>query len=329
MWINYLIVLLLLILSALFSGLTLGLMGLDASEVKRKAKLKDKNAIRIYPLRKKGNQLLCTLLIGNVAVNSALAVFLGSIATGLIAGLTATALIVIFGEIIPQSVFSRHALKYGAKAIPIVYLFHIILFPLTWPLAKILDRALGRELPTVYSKRELKLLLEDHKKSKRSKLDHDELSILHGGLSYSDKLVKDVMTPRVNIFFVNKSQILTKTILKKITKKGHSRIPVFDKTVDDVVGILYAKDLIPIDPRDKVKIESVMRKSVQSITKKKPLDNVLNRFKKQRVHILIVKDQFDGVAGIITLEDVLEEIVGEIVDEFDKVVDMRKLEARS
>ena len=142
---------LLLALSALFSGLTLGLMGLDSFELQRKVKLNHHAAAKIYPLRKKGNQLLCTLLIGNVAVNSALAVFLGSITQGVLAGFIATGLIVIFGEIIPQSLFSRHALKLGAKAIPLVYIFHVVFFPLTWPLAKILDSALGGELPTTAS----------------------------------------------------------------------------------------------------------------------------------------------------------------------------------
>ncbi len=313
-------------LSALFSGLTLGLMGLDSYELQRKAKLNNIAAKRIYPLRKKGNQLLCTLLIGNVAVNSALAVFLGSITAGVTAGIISTALIVIFGEIIPQSLFSRHALKYGSKAVPLVYFFHYLLYPITFPLAKLLDKFLGRELPSLYSKKELALLLEDHKKSKDSKIDADELNIIKGGLSYSDKKVMDVMTPRVNTFFLNKSQILNKSNLKKITKKGHSRIPIFDKSTDHVVGILYAKDLIPIDPDSNTKIEKIMRKKHQFISENDRLDSVLNRFKKQRMHILIVKDNFGGISGIITLEDVLEEIVGEIVDEFDKVVDMRKLE---
>ncbi len=322
---NYFIVLLLLLLSAIFSGLTLGLMGLDVYELQRKVKLGDKNATIIYPLRKQGNQLLCTLLIGNVAVNSALAVFLGSITPGFIAGLIATSLIVIFGEIIPQSVFSRHGLRFGAKAVPMLYIFHILLFPITWPLAKMLDKVLGGELPTIYSKKELKLLLEEHNNSQHSKLDADELRILKGGLEYSDMVVKDVMTPRVNTFFLKKSAVLNKRTLKLVQSKGHSRIPVFDKTRDVVVGILYSKDLIPIDPDDNELVGNVMRKKVHTISENDPLDSVLNRFKKEKVHIFEVVDDFGGMSGIITLEDVLEEIVGEIVDEYDTQVDMRKM----
>lgn len=322
---NYLIILALLILSALFSGLTLGLMGLDLYELERKVKLGNKDATVIFPLRRYGNQLLCTLLIGNVAVNSALAVFLGSITKGFTAGIIATALIVIFGEIVPQSLFSRYALRLGAKAVPILYIFHILLFPITWPLALILDKFLGGELPTIYSKKELKLLLEDHNKSTQSRLDEDELRILKGGLEYSDMTVKEVMTPRVNTFFLKKSTHLNKRTLKQIQNKGHSRIPVFDKTRDTVVGILYSKDLIPVDPDDLVKVENLMRKKVHPISEGAPLDSVLNRFKKEKVHLFVVLDDFGGMSGIITLEDVLEEIVGEIVDEFDTQEDMRKV----
>ncbi len=303
-------------------------MGLDVYELKRKVKLKDKNASVIYPLRRYGNQLLCTLLIGNVAVNSTLAIFLGSITKGFIAGLTATVLIVIFGEIIPQSLFSRYAMRLGAKAVPLVYIFHIILFPITWPLALLLDKMLGGELPTIYSKRELQLLLEDHEHSTHSKLDEDELRILKGGLEYSDMKVRDVMTPRVNTFFLKKSTLLNKRTLKSIQRKGHSRIPVFDKTRDEVVGILYSKDLIPVDPDDMEQVGKIMRKKVHNISEKDPLDSVLNRFKKEKVHLFVVIDEFGGMSGIITLEDVLEEIVGEIVDEFDTQEDMRKVKKR-
>ena len=120
---DYLIVILLLLLSATFSGLTLGLMSLNPFDLRRKARLGNKHAQKIYPLRSRGNMLLSTLLIGNVAVNAALAVFLGSLTTGITASLLATGLIVVFGEIIPQATFSRYALRVGAKTIWIVYVF--------------------------------------------------------------------------------------------------------------------------------------------------------------------------------------------------------------
>src|SRR3989338_4425765 len=123
---KYIAIVFLLFLSALFSGLSLGLMSLDPFSLRRKAKLGNLAAKKIYPLRKRGNQLLCTLLIGNIAVNSTIAVLLSSLTTGVIAGFMATGLIVIFGEIVPQAIFARHALQFGAKFSWLVYPFLII-----------------------------------------------------------------------------------------------------------------------------------------------------------------------------------------------------------
>ena len=315
---NYVIVIVLIALSGLFSGLTLGLMSLDLFELRRKIKLNDKNAIKVYPLRKNGNLLLCTLLLGNVAVNSTLAVFLGSITAGIIAGTVSTGLIVIFGEILPQSVFARHGLKFGAKTTSLVWIFLIILYPVTKPLALILDKFLGGELPTIYSKKEFRLILREQKKLMKSDLKEHEYEVLEGGLEYSHKTVKSIMTPRTNTFFIRSSAHLTKKLLAKIHKKGHSRIPVYSSTKDKVIGILYSKDLITINEDEEVLVNKIMRKNVHFISENKRLSKVLALFKKKKVHIFIVKDKFHGVAGIVTLEDVLEEIVGEIVDEHDE-----------
>jgi len=102
-------------------------------------------------------------------------------------------------------------------------------------------------------------------------------------------------------------------------------MPVYSSTKDKVVGILYSKDLITIDPKSKIPVKKVMRKNVHFISENKRLGVVLEQFKKKRVHIFVVKDKFHGVSGIVTLEDVLEEIVGEIVDEYDKIKDMRNI----
>jgi len=127
---TYFIILVLILFSALFSGLTIGLLGLDKSELEIKMKTGDKNAVKIYSVRKNGNLLLVTLLLGNVLVNSILSVYLGNLFTGVIAVLVSTALIVIFGEILPQAIFYRHAMKFGVYFVPLVKLFQIILFPI-------------------------------------------------------------------------------------------------------------------------------------------------------------------------------------------------------
>ena len=210
---EYLIVAILVILSACFSGLTLGFFSLNLSSLERKVKLGDTRAIKIYPIRKRGNLLLCTLLIGNVAVNSAAAIFLGEIASGLAAGVIATVLIVIFGEIIPQAFFSRFALTLGAKTIWLVKIFIFLLYPIAYPLSLGLDKLLGDELQTIWSKREIKEIIKNHKNNENSDIDKDEERILLGVLSFSEAMVEKIMTPRSVLYMLAKNTVLDKSRL--------------------------------------------------------------------------------------------------------------------
>ncbi len=319
---HILITVILVVLSGIFSGLNLGLLSLDLDFLKRKVSMNNKYAARIYPLREKGNLLLCTLLVGNAAVNAILAVFLGSLTTGVIATLAATGLIVTFGEILPQSFFAKHGLKWGAKTAWIVDIFMFFLYPVCKPIAMMLDHSLGGELPTKFSRREFRLFLKQQKQRAHD-IAHHEFDLLEKGLVFSEKTVKDVMTPRTRTFFISRDTQLNHEVLIKIRKHGHSRMPVYDKLHDKVVGLLYSKDLIEVDPDDETPVWQIMRKKMDYIQDTDKLDKVLKLFKKKRVHLFIVRDEFKGMSGIVTLEDVLEEIVGEIVDEYDVMVDMR------
>ena len=301
-------------------------MSLDVHSLYRKVKLGNKAAKKVYPLRKQGNLLLCTLLLGNVAVNSTLAIFLGSLTQGVYAGIIATGLIVVFGEIIPQSVLSRHALRYGSKVTWLVYFFLYILYPISKPLAMGLDSFLGGELPTIYSKKEFKHILREQKKLMKSDIQGHEYDLLYGGLKLSQTTVKRVMTPRVNTFFIRKSAILSKTKIKQIHNTSHTRIPVYGKNRDHIVGILYVKDFLAIHSRRNVVVKDIMRDIVHFVKESDKLDKVLHLFQEKRTHLFVVRDRFNGVSGIVTLEDILEEIVGEIVDEDDKKIDMRKMD---
>ena len=324
MILNYVIVVLLVLLSGLFSGLTLGLMSLNVHDLRRKVKIGNKHAIKIYPIRKHGNLLLTTLLLGNVAVNSVLAIFLGSLTAGVAAAILSTGLLVIFGEIIPQSLFSRHALKFGAKFTWLVRIFIYVLYPLTKPLAIALNTFVGKELPTIFSRKELRYLLQEHKEHKDSDLNSHDFAILEAGLKYSQKTVKDVMTPLKHTFFVDHTAKLNRSVLASIQKKGHSRIPVIDRKKRKVVGLLYMKDLVAVSPIDAVPVKKIMRRDVLRIRQVDRLDKVLHSFQQKKVHLFVVNDVDKRFTGIITLEDVLEEIVGEIVDEHDLRVDMRE-----
>lgn len=320
---DYLISILLVCLSALFSGLTLGLMSLDTYDLKRKIDIGDRKAQKIYSVRKKGNLLLCTLLFGNVAVNVALSIFLGSLTSGFIAGTIATGLILIFGEILPQALFSRYAIEVGSKTVWLVKLFRFVFYPIVAPLAMTLDRLLGDEIPTIYTKRELMKIIEEHEDSTDSHVDEDEEKIVLGALSFSDKFVYEVMTPRTVVTAIEKSVMLSDENIKKLKDSGKSRIPVYDQKIDNIIGILFLRNLLGTDFKNKP-VEQFVEKNILFINEEKKLDEVFNLFITSKQHLFIVVDEFGGLEGVISIEDILEEIIGtEIVDEFDQHADMR------
>ena len=325
---DYLIGLLCILLSALFSGLTLGFFSLNKDDLNRKAKLGDLRARKIYRLRERGNLLLCTLLIGNVAVNSTFSIFLGSRISGVLAGVLATFLIVVFGEILPQAFFSRYALNFSSKFTWMVNIFIWVLFPICWPLAKILDKALGEEIYTVYSKRELIKIIEEHEDSADSDIDEDEERIIKGALSFSDKKVGDILTPRTAMFVLSSDRKLDAQTIAEISDSGHSRIPVYQDNPDNIIGTLYVKDLLKIDWQDK-KVGDIARDDALFVDIDKKLDDLLNKFKETRHHLFVVLNSYGEISGLVTVEDVVEEIIGEeIVDEFDKYVDLQEMAKR-
>jgi len=320
---DYVIVFILLTFSALFSGLTLGLMGLSVHELKRKADLGDEDAKKVYPIRKRGNLLLTTLLVGNVAVNSVLSVFLGSITSGVLAVVFATVLIVIFGEIIPQAIFSRYALALGAQVAWLVQLITWVLYVVSKPIAFILDKTLGEELPTIYSKRELEKIIEEHESANESDLDEDEERIMKGALTFSDKKVENIMTPRTVVHAFEVEDVVDEALLQEVRESGLSRFPVYEKDMDAIVGILYSSQLIGNDNIGEM-VGDIAVKEVRFLGEEASLDDALQIVLKAEKHLSIVKDEFGGVTGVITLEDILEEIIRtEIIDESDIHADMR------
>ena len=180
----------LVMLSAMFSGLTLGLLSLSLEGLDILISAGDERergfARRIYPLRKSGNLLLCTLLLGNTLVNALIAILSASMTSGLVGGLISTLVIVTFGEIIPQSICNRHGLRIGAASVVIVWPLVILLLPFTWPIAKCLDCILGREMGTSYNKRQLDALLEMQVEGEGA-LTEDDKQMLAGALTFAEK----------------------------------------------------------------------------------------------------------------------------------------------
>lgn len=316
---DYAIVLLLLALSALFSGLTLGLMSLDVHALRRKMALGDDAAARIYEVRRRGNELLTALLLGNVTVNAILAIFLGDMTTGVAAAFIATALIFVFGEIIPQAAMTRHAMRVGAVAAPFVRGLLMVTSPITYPAGKMLDWVLGEELPDVYSKHELMEIIAEHEDSEHSPLDSDEERILHGALSFSNKPVHEVMTPSEYVFAYEADQVLDRDFRKTLLETGRSRFPIYRRNKNNIVGILYAKDLL-LEPLDETAIEACDR-SFLLVRPNETLDTIMSYMLKRKLHLGVVMDHDDTFLGVIALEDILEEVLQtEIRDEDDHMV---------
>ena len=252
----------LLCLSGLFSGLNLGLMALDKTELKIiercGSESEKKYAKVISPVRKRGNFLLCTLLLGNVLVNNTLTILLDNITNGLIAVIGATVFIVIFGEIVPQAICSRHGLAVGAKTRYVTYLFMIITFPLSYPISLLLDKILGEEIGQVYNREKLQELVRVTKDF--SALDDDEVNIISGALSLSKKTVVDIMTRIEDVFMLEyNTSVLNFEVMSEIMKRGYSRIPVYDTDKSNIVALLNIKDLALIDPDDNTPLKTVCK----------------------------------------------------------------------
>jgi metal transporter CNNM len=176
----------LLSLSALFSGLTLGVLGLDTNQLKIVAASgsarERKAALIILPVRQNGNLLLCTLLLGNVAVNSLMSILMADLTSGLVGFISSTLLIVLLGEIVPQALCARHALRIGSLFIPIVRVFLVLTWPLSKPISMALDYALGEEIGTFYSRQEFHSLLKMHVQTNR--LNAKEAAIMSGAIAF-------------------------------------------------------------------------------------------------------------------------------------------------
>ena len=319
---NILLAIICISFSALFSSLTIGLMSLDLSTLRRKIKHGNTDAQKVYEIRENGMLLLTTLLLGNAAANSFFAILLGDTVHGFLAGILATILLFLFGEILPQAVVSRFALQFGAKAAGVIRVIMWILFPICYPIAWVLNKLLGEEGPTRYSKRDILSIIEDDT-SADTGLDQDERRIAHGAFSFSHRQVEHVMTPNTVVKIVHADDVIDKAYLADLKDSGYSRLPVGTDDPNVFVGILYLKDLLGI--RLPKKVRDVMDDTVHFVRPSDPLDAVLNQFIKTKMHLFVVLDEFGGFEGVITVEDVIEEIIGaEIMDEDDVVPDLRK-----
>lgn len=318
-------------LSALFAGLTLGLMSLDITGLEiviaSGTPKESEYARKIYPVRSRGNLLLCTLLLGNVSVNSLLSILMADFTSGLVGFLSSTTIIVVLGEIVPQAACSRHGLAVGAHTVYIVYFFLVLFFPFAYPISFCLDLALGREVGTIYSKNELKKLLDIHSIHQESGVSRRDAIILAGVLDFAQKKLEQIMTPIDKVFMLDIESQLDVNTLTSVAENGHSRVPVYEGERNNIVSCLYMKDLALVNPEEGISLRSFLSfygRPLPKIRSDKTLDFVLTEFKSGKSHMAIVQScdgassTNDDIIGIATMEDVLEEILqDEIMDEDD------------
>ncbi|KAJ8400069.1 hypothetical protein AAFF_G00401080 [Aldrovandia affinis] len=337
-WLQGIVISFLLVLSGMFSGLNLGLMALDPMELRIVQSCgtdKEKRyARKIEPIRSKGNYLLCSLLLGNVLVNTTLTILLDDlIGSGLGAIVASTTGIVIFGEIVPQALCSRHGLAVGAETIMVTKFFMLLTFPLSFPVSKLLDCVLGQEIGTVYNREKLVEMLKVTEPY--NDLVKEELNIIQGALELRTKNVEDVMTQLCNCFMIHVDAVLDFNTMSEIMQSGYTRIPVYDEERSNIVDVLYVKDLAFVDPDDCTTLKTITKfynHPVHFVFHDTKLDAMLEEFKKGKSHLAIVQkvnnegegDPFYEVLGLVTLEDVIEEIIkSEILDESDLYTDNR------
>ncbi len=312
---DILIIIALISASGMFSGLTIGLMGLGVDEVQRSSDLGDRNAMRVLPIVKQGNLLLVTLLLGNTAVNATLSIFLGGVVgEGVMAGIISTALILLFGEVLPAAILTRHALFVGARVAGVVRVLMFVFYPFAGPIAFILDKTLGAELPDLLNRRELRHVIETHHKSEESDIDALDRNILLGALSLQDITVESIMTPKEKVHTVRLKDELDEEKIEQLKKSGYTRFPVVQD--DRIVGVLNIKRLLGLgDKLGSVENFTAGHKFVHVQADAKA-DDMLHRMIKGKVHMATVVGQSEWI-GIVTMEDILEKIVGhEISDEF-------------
>ncbi|KAJ8902686.1 hypothetical protein NDN08_006006 [Rhodosorus marinus] len=338
-WSLYLLAMGCLSLAAVVAGLTLGLMSLDmvGLEILQSSKepKEREQATQIAEIRRDGNLLLVTLLLTNTIAMELLPLVLDAIFPGSMLSLVlAVILVMLFGEIIPQAVCSRHALEIGAMFVGLVKILRFLLYPIAKPIAICLDVFLGQEMGQIYTREELKGLVDVHNRNKYGVLTSDEASILKGTLDLESKNVAQIMTKAENVFMLDVDGKLGRDNLKSILHYGHSRVPLYHGQRSNVVGLLLTKQLILIDPDDEIPIRAIFNKKKRAhkikvappvcVSADCKIHELLNEFQIGRSHLAIVYDDVlkdadsRKLQGIVTLEDIIEEILQEeIVDETD------------
>jgi len=327
---SYLVLLLLLLCSALISGAEVAFFSLTPADVIAEDGKRSKAQQIVVNLLDKPKKLLATILVANNFINIAIVLLFDTLADELFRGMNTifyginfkflievgivTFIILLFGEILPKVYASRNNVLFSNfMARPLNFL-DTIFTPLSSPMRSVtifMHSRLGKQRSYIsidHLSQALELTSEED-------TTQEEQKILQGIVSFGNTDTKQVMRPRMDIFALNESQIY-KEIIPEIIDRGYSRIPVYRENIDNVIGILYVKDLLQFLDEKDFDWTSLLREPY-FVPENKKLDDLLNDFKTKKNHLAIVVDEYGGTSGLISLEDIIEEIVGDISDEFD------------
>ncbi len=325
------VLVLLLVCSGMISGAEVAFFSLSLTEVKEIEERKTSKGLIIVRLLERPKKLLATILIANNAINIGIVLLFSAIGDTLFSNITyklmgvisirfllevvvATFLILMFGEILPKIYANRNRHIFSNFMAYPLKVLDILLTPLSMPMRSAtiyMFNKLGKQ-KTNLSVDQLSHALELTSEGDTTK---EEQKILEGIVSFGNTDTKQVMRPRIDIFALREDMKFVE-VIEEIQKHGYSRIPVFSDHIDQVIGVLYVKDLLPYIDRKNFNWVSLAR-DPYFVPENKKLDDLLLEFQEKKIHLAVVVDEYGGTSGIVTLEDIIEEIVGDISDEFD------------
>ena len=326
------IILLCVVMSAYFSATETAFNTFNKIRVKNLAEKGNKRAARALELAENYDTLISTILIGNNIVNilaaslstlyftnllkdGAAAQFATTISTAVM-----TLLVLTFGEISPKTLAKQSPDKFVIFATPVISALVVIFKPLSFifkQLQNMLSKIFKSDEDQGMTEEELISIIEEA--AEEGDLDEEESTLIKSAIEFNELEVGDIFTPRIDITAV-RSDITKEELAKVFTESGYSRIPIYDDDLDNIHGIVYYKDFFSDAQTDEVTISDIV-KPVIYVTKTQKINDVLKDLQEKQMHLAIVTDEYGSTAGIVTLEDILEEIVGEIWDEHDEIVE--------
>jgi len=327
LWVELVILSVLIGLSGFFSGLEVALVGIRKSKVVQLFNQRKKGSKALYKLKMNPSWMMSSVNLGNNLVNvgaSALATSLairlfGDDGLGIAVGVM-TFLILVFGEITPKTYCNANSTKIALRYAPVLLAFSYVFYPVV-KFFEIITKGVVKltgssSTPPPITEDEIRGVIDQGLEEKA--IEKDEMELVHGALKFDDTVIRSVMTPRTKMFTLNSKMLLFEA-LPQINESGHSRIPIYGDTVNDIVGFIHARDILKELEKDNkmITLEQIARKPVFA-SQEKMVSSLLKEMQGRRTHMAIVIDEHGGIEGLVTLEDLVEEIVGEIEDETDQ-----------